>query len=149
MLAIAKMSAARNRHPEIMVSLSILSGGEAMNNVWRIIRGPCPNVTPAAEGHGVGCYQPNLAPFNGSLLLWFCCAFCSNVCPFESSKSEPAATKGSKTTRKSITSQMPVVVQSGKTIARSAPRPRTAFVDARMCFSSSSRRNSSIGYSCG
>lgn len=27
----------------------------------------------------VGCYQSNLAPFNRTPLLWFCCAFCSDV----------------------------------------------------------------------
>lgn len=62
---------------------------------------------PSVERHRVGCYQSNLAPFNRS--LWFCSACCSNVS--SSSKREPPATNGSKTTHKSITSQMPAVVQ--------------------------------------
>ncbi len=98
---------------------------------WRKC-GPCPNVTPSAERHRVGCYKSNLAPFNRSLLLWFCCAFCSNVSSFASNKREPPATKGSNTTHKSITSQMPAVVQCGKTIARSAPRAWTACVVFRI-----------------
>lgn len=94
MLAIAKISAARNRHPEMIVSLSISPAEEAVNDFGAKCGGRCPNVS-----HRVGCYQSNLAPFNRSLLLWFCCAFCSNVSSFASSKREPPATK-------SITSQM-------------------------------------------
>lgn len=41
MLAIAKISAARNRHPEIIVNLSMSPAKEAVYDV-----GKCPNVTP-------------------------------------------------------------------------------------------------------
>lgn len=113
MLAIAKISAARNRHPEMIVSLSISPADEAMNDRGNGGKcgGRCPNVTPSVERHRVGCYQSNLAPFSRSPLLWFRCAFCSNVSSFSSSKREPPATIGSNTTHKSITSQTPVVVQ--------------------------------------
>lgn len=80
--------------------------------MWKKGGGRSPNVTPSVERHRVGCYQSNLAPFNRSpLLWWFCWAFCSNV-SFLKAKPEPPATKGSKNDpHKSITSQMPVVVQ--------------------------------------
>lgn len=61
-LAIAKISAARNRHPEMMVSLSISSADEPVNDVGKC-GGRCPN-----GRHSVGCYQSNVAPFNNSSL---------------------------------------------------------------------------------
>lgn len=51
MLAIAKISAARNRQPEMMVSLSI-SLAEAAK-VWSKYAGRCPNETPGVKRHGV------------------------------------------------------------------------------------------------
>lgn len=117
MLAIAKISAARNRHPEMIVSLSISGTDETVKDVGGC-GGSCPNVTPGVGRLWVGCYQSNLAPFSSrSLLLWFCCAFCSNVTLSASSKREPPATNGSNETHKSITSQRLSVVQSGKTTA--------------------------------
>lgn len=64
-------------------------------------------------------------------MLGVCCALCSNVSPFASSKCEPPATKGSDMTHKSITSQSPAVVQWSETTAHSALRPRSACVVVR------------------
>ena len=47
MLAIAKISAARNRHPEMIVSLSISPADEAVNDAGKS-GGRSPNVTPGA-----------------------------------------------------------------------------------------------------
>lgn len=88
-LAMAKISAARNRHPEMIVSLSISPADGAVHDVGKC-GGRCPK-----ERHGVGCYQSNLAPFNNSsLLLRFCGAFCSNVSSSASARRELPATKG-------------------------------------------------------
>lgn len=54
MLAIAKISAARNRHPEMIVSLSITPADGAVNDVVKC-GGRCPNVTPSVEINRVGC----------------------------------------------------------------------------------------------
>ena len=152
MLAIAKISAARNRHPEMIVSLSISPADESVNDEGEGGGGGgrYPNVTPSVERHRLGCYQSNLAPFSRSLLLWFCCAFCSNVSSFASSKREPPATKGSNTTHKSITSQAAAVVRGGKndsSVGAESPNRLCRLSDP---FSSSGRRGSgSIGYGRG
>ncbi|MED6253782.1 hypothetical protein ATANTOWER_001757 [Ataeniobius toweri] len=151
MLAIAKISAARNRHPEMIVSLSMSPGEEVVSDggKWG---GGCPNLTPlpgCSERLGVGCYLSNLAPFNSSLLLRFCCAFCSNVSPFASSKSEPPATKGSDMTHKSITSQKPrctPVMQNKGSLGAEAPDFLRCGTDP---LRSSRCSSSSIGYSFG
>lgn len=106
MLAIAKISAARNRHPEMIVSLSMSPAEKAVNDV-----GKCPKCDSGGAERHRGRYQSNLAPFNRSLLLWFCCAFCSNISSFASAKRKPPATKGSNTRHKSITSQVLAVAR--------------------------------------
>jgi len=107
MLAIAKISAARNRHPEMIVSLSIPPADEAaagFGEMWRSSSKVWPRPW---QRRRAGWYQSNLAPFNRSPLLWFCCACCSDVSSSASSKREPPAPNDSNTKRKSIASQTP------------------------------------------
>lgn len=122
MLAIAKISAARNRHPEMIVSLSMSPADDYgvvdANDVGS--NGGSPNVTPNSEAT-TGCYQSNLAPFRMSLLLWFCCAFCSNVSSSTSGKRRSLQLQKARR-RRTEASHLKRSLSSGKTKALSAPR---------------------------
>lgn len=80
-LAIAKISAARKRQPEMIVSLSIFPADKTVNDVEGMCWSWSKKATPSAERHRVAVISLTSPPFNGSLLLRFGCAFCSNVAP--------------------------------------------------------------------
>lgn len=110
MLAIAKISAARKRQPEMIVSLSISPAHEAVNDVERMWWSLSKCDSECRETQG-GCYQSNLAPLQQEPAVEVRLCILQQRSSFASSKREPPATKGSIRTHKSVTFQMPVVVQ--------------------------------------
>lgn len=123
MLAIAKISAARNRQPEMIVSLSISpadGGVKDVEGMWRSLFGRDP---PSVERHRAAVIGPTSPPaFNRNPLLRFGCAlFFQQRSSFASSKPEPPQLQ--KRPHKSVTFQMPVVAPLGNTMAHTAPGP--------------------------
>lgn len=74
MLAIAKISAARNRHPEIIVSLSMSPADDYgvldANGVGS--GGGSPNVTPSVTPHGVLSVKPRPLQNEPSVVVLLC-----------------------------------------------------------------------------
>lgn len=114
-LAIAKISAARNRHPEMIVSLSISPADEAVYDVGG-------NVVVVVQMRDTGWAVISLTS-PPSTTGACCCGSAVHFAATLAPSRQPSESFQLQKTHKSITSQMLVVVQYDNTVAHSAPKP--------------------------